>query len=80
MDKNICKCGRAVHIVVGLGLTSLAFWGPHSLWFLLGLLPVAAGLIGYCPALALIRKHGSCCCSKSCCCENKKQQDDKGKV
>ncbi len=54
MQKNIHPIERVVRIVVGLFLASLAFWGPANLWFLLGLIPVATGLIGWCPPYALL--------------------------
>lgn len=40
---------RAVRIVLGLGLISLAFIGPQSPLGYLGLVPLATGLIGFCP-------------------------------
>lgn len=54
MQKNIHPIERVVRIVVGLFLASLAFWGPANLWFLLGLIPVATGLLGWCPPYALL--------------------------
>ena len=53
MKKNIHSVERVVRVVGGLVLASLAFWGPASPWFLLGLVPVATGLIGWCPPYAL---------------------------
>ena len=54
MKKNIHSIERVVRVVVGLGLTTMAFWGPANPWFLLGLVPVATGLIGWCPPYALL--------------------------
>jgi Protein of unknown function (DUF2892) len=54
MTKNIHPMERAVRIVAGLILTSLAFWGPANPWFLLGLIPLATGLVGWCPPYALL--------------------------
>ena len=48
MNKNIHPIERVVRVVVGLVLISLAFWGPANLWFLLGLIPLATGLAGWC--------------------------------
>jgi hypothetical protein len=53
MKRNIHPVERVVRIGAGLILTSLAFWGPANLWFLLGLIPLATGLIGWCPPYAL---------------------------
>lgn len=49
MMKNINDPERVVRFVVGAVLTSFAFWGPHSNWFLLGIIPLATGLVGTCP-------------------------------
>ncbi len=54
MTKNIHPIERGVRIVAGLVITSLAFWGPQNLWFLLGLVPLATGLLGWCPPYALL--------------------------
>ena len=54
MKKNIHPVERGVRVVGGLFLTSLAFWGPANYWFLLGLIPVATGLVGWCPPYALL--------------------------
>jgi Protein of unknown function (DUF2892) len=44
---------RAVRIVLGLGLLSLAFVGPQSPLGYVGLVPLATGLIGFCPLYRL---------------------------
>lgn len=54
MKKNIHPIERAVRILVGLGLTAMAFVGPANLWFLLGLIPLATGLVGWCPPYQLL--------------------------
>jgi hypothetical protein len=41
---------RAVRIIAGLGILSLAFVGPQSPLGYLGLVPLATGIIGFCPA------------------------------
>jgi hypothetical protein len=38
---------------VGAGIVSLAFIGPQTPWAYLGLIPIATGLLGFCPAYAL---------------------------
>ena len=53
MKTNEHAIERGIRIVAGLILTSLAFVGPANLWFLLGLIPLATGLIGWCPAYAI---------------------------
>ena len=38
---------------LGLGILSLVFVGPQSIWGLLGLVPIATGLSGWCPPYAI---------------------------
>ncbi len=45
---------RVVRVVIGLGLVSLVFVGPHTLWGLVGLVPLATGLVGFCPVYRLL--------------------------
>ena len=54
MSKNIHNVERVVRIVAGVVLTSLAFVGPANNWFLLGIIPIATGLIGWCPPYAIL--------------------------
>ncbi len=53
MKTNIHPIERVVRVVAGLGLTSMAFIGPESPWFFLGLVPVTTGLLGWCPPYAI---------------------------
>lgn len=54
MKTNIHSIERVVRIALGLLLVSLAFVGPANLWFLLGLIPIATGAIGWCPPYAML--------------------------
>jgi len=54
MKKNIHPYERVVRIVGGAVLASMAFWGPTNMWFLLGLVPLATGLMGWCPPYSLL--------------------------
>ena len=54
MKKNIHNFERIARILIGFVLLSMAFWGPKNMWFLLGVIPLATGLIGWCPPYALI--------------------------
>ena len=49
MRRNEGNWDRMARVVFGLGLLSLTFVGPHTLWGLLGLLPLATGAVGFCP-------------------------------
>ncbi len=55
MKTNIHPYERVLRVAVGLFLMSLAFWGPSSFWFLLGIIPVATGLSGWCPIYTMLR-------------------------
>lgn len=54
MKKNIHNVERAVRIIVGLGLLSMTVLGPQSPWFLVGLVPLTTGLVGWCPPYSLL--------------------------
>ena len=54
MPQNIGSIDRVLRIVVGLGLLGLFFFGPQTPWGLVGLVPLATALIGWCPAYSLI--------------------------
>lgn len=40
---------RVVRVVAGVAILSLTVIGPKSLWGLVGLAPIATGLLGSCP-------------------------------
>lgn len=48
--RNVGTVDRVVRLVVGLAILSLLFWGPQTLWALVGLVPIATALVGWCPA------------------------------
>ena len=54
MKNNIHHMERAIRILAGLILISLAFIGPKNLWFLLGIIPLLTGLMGWCPPYSLL--------------------------
>ncbi|MBP9708905.1 MAG: DUF2892 domain-containing protein [Oligoflexales bacterium] len=54
MKTNIHPYERIARVVIGLGLTSMAFIGPASPWFLLGIIPILTGLSGWCPPYQLL--------------------------
>jgi hypothetical protein len=49
LPRNEHTVERVVRVILGLGILSLTFMGPRSLWGLLGLLPLITGLVGSCP-------------------------------
>jgi O-antigen ligase len=54
MTKNIGGIERIVRIVAGLILIALAATGTVGLWGWLGLVPMATGLMGWCPPYSLL--------------------------
>lgn len=58
--KNVGKWDRIVRVSAGAVVAILAFWGPENLLFLVGLIPVVTGLVGWCPAYTLFGFKTSC--------------------
>lgn len=52
MKTNMGGIDRGLRIVVGIVLIALALVGTIGAWGWIGLVPLATGLIGYCPAYA----------------------------
>lgn len=44
---------RLLRVVIGLSLLALVVVGPRTYWGLLGLVPLATGLLGSCPLYTL---------------------------
>lgn len=49
MKTNEGKVDRIFRILIGLGLLSLVFIGPQTMWGLIGLVPLITGMMGFCP-------------------------------
>jgi hypothetical protein len=45
---------RIVRVVLGIVLLSLVFFGPQTLWGLVGLVPLITGAIGSCPIYTVL--------------------------
>lgn len=54
MLTNESSIDRAVRLVLGVVLLSLVVIGPQTMWGLLGLVPLATGLVGFCPLYRLL--------------------------
>ena len=54
MTVNIHPIERVIRGIVGLVVLSLVAWGPKSLWGLLGLIPLATAVLGWCPPYTLL--------------------------
>ena len=44
---------RVIRVALGIAILALFFVGPKSPWALLGLVPLATGLLGSCPLYTL---------------------------
>jgi hypothetical protein len=53
MTQNVGGIDRVLRIIVGLALLALVFVGPQTPWGWIGIVPLATGLIGWCPPYAL---------------------------
>ena len=49
LARNEGTVDRVVRVVLGLGLLSLVFVGPHTWLGLIGLVPLLTGAVGFCP-------------------------------
>jgi len=54
MPTNIGGIERILRTVIGLVLIALAATGQVGVWGWVGLVPVATGLIGWCPPYSLL--------------------------
>ncbi|MCX5743299.1 MAG: DUF2892 domain-containing protein [Proteobacteria bacterium] len=54
MIQNEASLDRVVRVLLGLVLLSLVFVGPHTMWGLVGLVPLMTGLVGFCPLYRLL--------------------------
>lgn len=53
---NVGSIDRTLRIVVGLALLAAFFLNPESGWrwfFLIGIIPIATGLMSYCPLYSI---------------------------
>ena len=45
---------RTIRVVIGLAVLALTVAGPHSLWGLVGAIPLLTGVVGFCPLYRLL--------------------------
>lgn len=76
MQCNIGKADMAIRIVAGL-LIIAAGAAMQSWWGAIGIIPLATGILRWCPAYTPLGISTAKCCStdKSCC--NNKSEDKK---
>lgn len=54
LPRNESNLDRTLRVILGLGLLSLVFVGPQTMWGLIGLVPLLTGLAGSCPLYRLV--------------------------
>lgn len=54
MKINEGTLDRSLRVIVGGALVALAATGTVGLWGWIGVVPIATGLIGWCPAYSLL--------------------------
>ena len=54
LPRNEHAIERGARVVLGAGLLSLVFVGPQTLWGLIGIVPLATGLLGSCPLYTVL--------------------------
>lgn len=54
MKLNVASLDRAARVVLGAALVVLAAMGQVGVWGWIGIVPLATGLFGVCPAYSLL--------------------------
>ncbi|MCA9565978.1 MAG: DUF2892 domain-containing protein [Myxococcales bacterium] len=54
LPRNEHTIDRAIRVVLGLALLSIVFVGPKTLFGLIGIIPLATGLLGSCPLYTML--------------------------
>jgi len=54
MKHNVGSIDRAIRAIAGIGLISLVFVGPQTVWGWIGVVPLATAIIGWCPPYSLL--------------------------
>ena len=54
MPRNEGTLDRALRIILGVILLALVFVGPQTPWGWVGIVPLATGLMGFCPLYKII--------------------------
>lgn len=61
MKTNVGQIDRIIRIVIGVALIAATLLGYIGVWGWIGVLPLASGIVGFCPGYYL--------CGKSTCCK-----------
>lgn len=54
LPRNEHSAERVLRVLLGVGILSLTLLGPKTPWGLLGLVPLATGVLGSCPLYTLL--------------------------
>ena len=54
LKKNVGNADRAFRTILGIGLISLAFVGPKTVWGWVGIIPLLTAFVGSCPLYSLL--------------------------
>ncbi|NMJ43313.1 DUF2892 domain-containing protein [Roseomonas sp. JC162] len=54
MSCNVGNADRVLRILAGLAILALGAFGPLRWWGLVGLVPLATGVMRFCPAYTLL--------------------------
>lgn len=54
LPRNEGATDRILRVGLGVVLLSLVFVGPQTLWGLVGIVPLATGILGSCPVYTLL--------------------------
>jgi len=54
MKQNVGGIDRTLRVIIGIGLISLVFIGPQTVWGWIGVVPLVTAIIGWCPPYALL--------------------------
>ncbi len=68
LEKNVGQKDKYIRIGAGSLLIVLAGTGAIGAWGFIGLIPLATGLLGTCPAYTLLGKSTVCSHEHSSCC------------
>ena len=55
MKANVGGIDRILRIVVGIALIALALTGVIGVWGWIGVVPLATGVVGFCPLYPLLK-------------------------
>jgi len=54
MKRNVGSADRAIRIIAGAALIGLAVTNTLGMWAWIGVVPLATGLVGWCPPYAML--------------------------